>query len=116
MLEALINILLPLTGVLVLVFLTLRLRFFGDDRVTGRWPFLIGGILLVIAAVWFSVARTSAYAEWFIPSVYPWLEFRPFSPAARRIVPYGQRIGALCRLVANASGRYRGARPETLHP
>ncbi len=78
MMQTAINILLPLVVLLVLLFLVFRLRLFAEERVSGRWAFLIGGILLVLAAVWRSVSGVSSYGDWFILSVYPYLELAHF--------------------------------------
>jgi len=72
--SALIWVLPPVT-VLVLLFLVLRLRFFAEHNIPGRWPFVFGGLLVVAATVWQGVKASAAYHDWFIDSAYFWLDF-----------------------------------------
>ncbi len=78
MLTTLVNILLPVITALAVIFLVIRLRLFVDADAGGRWLFLIGGIILVVAAVWQGITGTGAYANWFIVPAYPWLRLAHF--------------------------------------
>ncbi len=71
-------ILLPIIVALTLVFLIIRLRLFSDDEVSGRYPFLFGGVLLVLVAVWQGIRQTEAYGQWFLQSAYAYIDFGYF--------------------------------------
>ncbi|MDH4157458.1 MAG: response regulator [candidate division Zixibacteria bacterium] len=68
------QVLIALVTALVVTFLTYRLRFFAGEDVQGRFPFLFGGILVVLAAVWQILTNLPAYAEWFVGSAYVYLD------------------------------------------
>lgn len=68
-------ILLPLLTVLVVVFVALRLRLFADGGLAGRWSFVFGGLLVLLAALWQSAKATPSYYQWFVPDAYYWLEW-----------------------------------------
>lgn len=69
------HILLPLLTVLVVVFVTLRLRLFADGGLAGRWSFVFGGLLVLLAALWQTAKAASSYYQWFVPDAYYWLEW-----------------------------------------
>ena len=71
-------ILLPILVALLFAFLTVRLRFFAEERVSGRLAFLSGGIVLVFVSIWQAVRQTEAYADWFLTSAYPYLDLGQF--------------------------------------
>ncbi|MDH4033489.1 MAG: GAF domain-containing protein, partial [candidate division Zixibacteria bacterium] len=69
------HILLPLLTALVIVFVALRLRLFADGGLAGRWSFVFGGLLVLLAAIWQTVKTAFSYYEWFIQDAYYWLEW-----------------------------------------
>jgi len=71
-------ILLPILVALLFAFLTVRLRFFAEERVSGRLAFLSGGIVLLFVSIWQAVRQTEAYADWFLTSAYAYLDLGQF--------------------------------------
>jgi putative methionine-R-sulfoxide reductase with GAF domain len=52
-------------------FVIYRLSFFKQDKISGRIPFLFGGIFITISAFWNFIGSLPAYSEWFIEGAYP---------------------------------------------
>ncbi|UCD64048.1 MAG: response regulator [Candidatus Zixiibacteriota bacterium] len=75
MIADLFTALMPLLILSVTVFLTVRLGYFGRERVSGRFAFLFGGIFITLAAAWHAVENFTAYNEWFVQAAYPVLDF-----------------------------------------
>ncbi len=71
-------ILLPVFAAGLFIFLIVRLRLFIDEDVSGRFAFLTGGVLLVLAAVWQGIRSTEAYSGWFLDSAYPYIDLAYF--------------------------------------
>jgi hypothetical protein len=69
------HILLPLLTALVVVFVALRLRLFADGGLPGRWSFVFGGLLVLLAALWQTAKAASSYYQWFVRDAYYWLEW-----------------------------------------
>jgi CheY-like chemotaxis protein len=79
MFEYLPGILFPLVVLASVVFLLFRLRLFSGDEISGKIPLLFGGIILVMAATWQAVTQLSGYNEWFLKSVYFYLDLAQFT-------------------------------------
>lgn len=75
MLPSLYSIIVAFTVLVSMVFLIYRLGLFSPDRVSGRYAFLFGGTLILIAALWQVVRFTTEYNEWFVEGAYPILDF-----------------------------------------
>lgn len=69
------HILLPLLTVLVVIFVALRLRYFADIGLPGRWSFVSGGLLVLLASLWQTAKVASSYYQWFVQDAYYWLEW-----------------------------------------
>ncbi len=78
MLSSLPALIAPILSLVVLVFLVLRLGFFSKREIDGRYPFVIGGILVFLAAVWETVGLAADYDEWFVISAYPAIDLAQF--------------------------------------
>ncbi|MCK4372905.1 MAG: hypothetical protein KAW61_07145, partial [candidate division Zixibacteria bacterium] len=74
MLDGLYSMLLPLLTALLIVFLLVRLRFFAEGHIPGRWSFVIGGADAVAATLWHTVEISTTYGEWFVGAAYYWLD------------------------------------------
>lgn len=72
------SILVTLIALVSFIFASVRLGFFKKDELFGRLPFIFGGLLVIIALIWQSVATTAVYTEWFLESVYPILAIVQF--------------------------------------
>jgi len=72
------GVLLTLLTLIVVVFLVYRLRFFTEGGIQGRFAFLTGAIMVLVATAWQIVRSLSAYPDWFLPEVYPFLEIGQF--------------------------------------
>lgn len=70
---ALPEILLLILTLTSLLFLIVRLRFFSDESPEGRYPIVIGSVLVLAAAIWQVVKASPEYSEWFIVSAYPYI-------------------------------------------
>ncbi|MFQ5452765.1 MAG: response regulator [Candidatus Zixiibacteriota bacterium] len=68
-------LLIPSVVLISLVFIIFRFDYFTGDNVSGRYPFLFGTVLLVFVSVWQAVKSLTEYNDWFIESVYPFLDF-----------------------------------------
>ncbi|MCP4685400.1 MAG: response regulator [bacterium] len=79
MLSGLPALLAPVLSLVVIVFLILRLGFFSRRAVEGRYPFLIGGALVFVAAVWETVGLAADYSEWFVVSAYAAIDLAQFA-------------------------------------
>ena len=74
MLDGIYSMLLPLLTALLIVFLIVRLRFFAEGNIPGRWSFVVGGAVVVAAALWQTVETSTSYSEWFVETAYYWLD------------------------------------------
>ena len=74
MIDVMPQILIALIAGLVVIFLIYRLRLFAEEDVQGRFAFVFGGILLMLAAVWQILANLPAYPEWFVGAAYVYLD------------------------------------------
>jgi len=74
MLPSLFSVVTAFTVLVSVVFLIYRLGLFSPERVSGRFAFLFGGILMFTAAVWQVVRYTTEYDDWFIEGAYPILD------------------------------------------
>jgi CheY-like chemotaxis protein/drug/metabolite transporter superfamily protein YnfA/putative methionine-R-sulfoxide reductase with GAF domain len=52
-------------------FVIYRLSFFKQDKISGRIPFLFGGIFIIISIFWNLIESLTAYSEWFLEGAYP---------------------------------------------
>ena len=75
------------------VFLIVRLRFFSGDHPDGRYPVVIGAVLVVFAAAWQIVKALPGYGDWFIAPAYGYLDLAQLAVLA---------LGTLFVLVALA--------------
>ncbi len=60
----------PFLFFILVLFLSLRLKFFSSGELAGRIPFFTGAFLLLVAVSWHSLTKLTNYADWFIPSAY----------------------------------------------
>jgi len=72
----------PVLVLVLLVFLVCRLRFFAEGGVTGRYFFLTGGLIVLLASCWQWVRLSPEYSTWFIPSVYRAVDLAQFGVLA----------------------------------
>jgi CheY-like chemotaxis protein len=82
MLSALPSLLAPVLIVVVFAFLSLRLAFFSGRGIEGRYLFVSGGILLLLAAIWQSIKASPGYSDWFVVTAYPLIDLFQFLVAA----------------------------------
>jgi len=68
----------PILSLAVVIFLVLRLGFFSKSEIEGRYPFVIGGLLVFLAAVWETVGLAADYHEWFVVSAYAAIDLAQF--------------------------------------
>lgn len=78
MLSELPALLAPVLSLLAVVFLIVRLGFFTRRGIEGRYPFLFGGIMVVLAAVWETVGLAPDYGDWFVVTAYPVIDLVQF--------------------------------------
>jgi len=79
MLQLLFGIMFPLVVLAAFIFLVFRLRLFSRDEVSGKFPFLFGGILLVLTSGWQTVKGFTGYSEWFLEAVYGYLDLAQYT-------------------------------------
>ncbi len=72
--ETLSALLAPAIALVAVVFVMIRLRFFSPEHPDGRYLFVIGGLLVVIAAGWQMVKLNSEYLSWFVPQAYGYID------------------------------------------
>ncbi len=67
-------IILPFVVVALYVFVALRLQLFSllSD---ARYPFVTGGVLVLLVTIWNALATAPSYSTWFIITAYPWISF-----------------------------------------
>ncbi|MFH1373901.1 MAG: GAF domain-containing protein [bacterium] len=75
MISGLLSVTIVLLGVL---FLLVRLRLLSDHRLSGSGSLLAGGALLLAASSWQVVKGLGAYREWFLDSVYLYLDMSQY--------------------------------------
>ncbi|MCK4633127.1 MAG: hypothetical protein KAT79_07620 [candidate division Zixibacteria bacterium] len=63
------GVLLTLLTLIVIVFLVYRLRFFTEGGISGRFAFLSGSMMALVATAWQILRSMGAYPEWFLPEV-----------------------------------------------
>ena len=78
MLDRILALLVPLLILMVVLFLVFRLRFFSAREIGGRYPFVAGGILAFLTALWETVEMLPDYTQWFVVSAYPAIELVQF--------------------------------------
>ena len=74
MLASLFSIVTTFLVLVSVIFLIYRFSYFTGERVSGRYAFLFGGLLLFVAAVWEVVRNLTEYSEWFVEGAYPILD------------------------------------------
>lgn len=72
------SLLVTLIAFAAFLFAAIRLGFFKKGELDGRLPFIFGGFLIVAGLIWQTIATTTAYADWFLESVYPVLDLIQF--------------------------------------
>lgn len=72
--ETLSALLAPVIAIVAVVFLVIRLRFFSDDHPDGRYLFVIGGVLVIVAALWQAIKLSPDYHLWFVPNAYGYID------------------------------------------
>lgn len=78
MLSSLPALIAPILSLVVVFFLVVRLGFFSGRKIEGRYPFLIGGLIVFLAAAWETVSLASDYDDWFVISAYPAIDLVQF--------------------------------------
>jgi len=63
------------------VFVAVRLRLLEDSDVSGRYPFLGGSALILLAAIWHAIATSPGYNRWFVVNAYPTFDLLEFGVA-----------------------------------
>jgi CheY-like chemotaxis protein len=74
MMEMIYSFGIPITLLLVLVFLTFRMRWLSGESISGKRPFVVGSVLVLLPAVWQMIRSVDGYDGWFVAEVYPILE------------------------------------------
>jgi len=82
MLEALPTILAPLLVVVVVAFLIYRFGFFSGRDISGRFAFVSGGLLLLLATGFEVVKLAPTYGDWFVPGAYAVIDLAGFLTGA----------------------------------
>jgi len=103
MLSLLPMLLAPVLVTLVFVFLALRLGFFVGRGLAGRWAFVGGGLLILVAAVWQAVKSHSRYADWFVTDAYPILDLVQFALVAAGLLMAGAGLTVVHFLLGDRS-------------
>ncbi len=67
-------IIVPLLVAVITIFLSYRLSFFSEDKISGRYLFLFGAIFVFLASVWQVVRNIPGYTDWFVGSFYPFID------------------------------------------
>ncbi len=70
MVASLPNIITPLIVLVFAIFLIARMRLFSSSQVGGRYLFLVGAIIVLVASLWQWVRLSPGYEDWFVPSAY----------------------------------------------
>lgn len=70
--------LLPFFVLIAYSFLLFRFSYFSQKELSGRYPFLFGGVLVFASAVWQGITTTAAYQSWFLESAYPIIDIIHF--------------------------------------
>ena len=73
------GILLTSLILIAVVFLVYRFRFFAEGGIHGRFAFLFGASLVLAASVWQIVQGLPDYSDWFLQSVYLYLDVAQFT-------------------------------------
>ena len=68
----------PFCLLISIIFVAMRLRLFSDPQVAGRYPYLGGAALVLLAATWHAVATTPGYERWFVITAYRTLDTLEF--------------------------------------
>jgi len=84
--EYLPSILVPVLVLMLVSFLIVRLRLFSASDMGGRYPFLFGGVFVVLASAWQIVKILPEYNDWFLSSVYPVLGLAQFTLLAGGLI------------------------------
>lgn len=66
---------LPIFTLAVSIYLFARLKLFSQEKPSGRILLFTSATLAVIAVVWHGLKPLPSYATWFLPGVYPILEW-----------------------------------------
>jgi CheY-like chemotaxis protein len=86
MLDVLTSVTTPLLIVLVVGFLIYRFGFFLGRDIGGRVPFVTGGVILLVAALWEVVELVPDYSDWFVVGAYPLIDMAEYLAAAVGLV------------------------------
>ncbi|MEW5993511.1 MAG: response regulator [Candidatus Zixiibacteriota bacterium] len=78
MLHQTLAILIPVVVFVTVISLLARLRVFTRPATPGRAALVSGGALLLVVSIWQAVKSVPAYGEWFLESVYPFLDLAHF--------------------------------------
>ena len=86
MFDALTTVASPLLIVLIFGFLIYRFGFFLRRELSGRVPFVTGGLLLLIAALWEVVELSPDYPDWFVIGAYVVIDLTQYVMAAAGLI------------------------------
>jgi GAF domain-containing protein len=70
----LLALLLPPLVIALYALLAMRIRLFRELS-EGRYPYVIGGVLVLLVAIWNAMASSSSYSTWFVVTAYSWISF-----------------------------------------
>ncbi len=68
------SLILPLSVLITISFLIIRLGYFKERDLSGRFVFLAGGIILFSVSLWQSLKSLSAYQDWFLEGAYLYID------------------------------------------
>ncbi len=68
----------PFLVAVAAVFVAVRLRLLDGESTAGRYPFLGGSVLIILAAIWHAIATTPGYDRWFVITAYRTLDILEF--------------------------------------
>jgi len=86
MLDVITSVATPLLIVLVVGFLIYRFGFFLGRDIGGRIPFVTGGVILLVVALWKVVELVPDYSDWFVVGAYALIDLGEYLAAAVGLV------------------------------
>ena len=86
MLDVFTSVTTPLLIVLIIGFLIYRFGFLRGRDVGGRAPFITGGVILLVVALWKVVELAPDYPEWFVVGAYGLIDLAVYLASAVALV------------------------------